>query len=151
MAFAHSLRTELLTLQAKIPESLLLNEKGVEINWPGTVYLGPGTHVINNVINKIQPVSRTDAIALVHDVDYLLASNDQDAINADNRALTMADNSAQGLAMQLGLNTRKQLFTDSFYGGSYRAGQILKQTIKDDPQYQNSFNKFALQSYLENW
>ncbi len=137
--------------QVNIPESLLQEETGVEVNWPGTVYLGPGTHVINNVINNIQPVSRTDALALVHDVDYLLANNDQDAISADNRALAVADNSAQGLAMKLGLSIRKSLFTSDFYGGSFRAGQILKRKIKQDPRYRFSFEKFGLLEYLDSW
>ncbi len=34
-------------------------------------YMGPGTHIIDKVTKKVQPVNRVDAAALVHDIEYL--------------------------------------------------------------------------------
>jgi len=38
----------------------------------GYNYLGPGTHVIANLINGVRPTSYLDAIALVHDISYFV-------------------------------------------------------------------------------
>jgi len=73
------------------------------MHYPGTNYLGPGTHVISNILNNKQPTSYTDYVAMLHDIDYL-SNGGQD--HADAVAMSRADNSLQGFAMKFGLGAR---------------------------------------------
>lgn len=55
-----------------------------DMTLPTFNYLGPGTHVVNNILNGVLPVSETDSYALQHDYDYLSATSLQDVYEADN-------------------------------------------------------------------
>jgi len=67
------------------------------------MYLGPGTHVVNNVLSGVKPTSYVDALALRHDIEYLTTG---EKFYSDLRAAYNADMSAQGLAMKVGLISR---------------------------------------------
>lgn len=65
--------------------------------------MGPGTHVIGNILNDIVPKSKTDAVALIHDIDYL---TNEEPIISDFRAMSKAEWDLEGLAMRTGLGIR---------------------------------------------
>lgn len=54
-------------------------------------YMGPGTHIIERIINNVQPVNKIDALAQKHDLDYLFATNDSERDAADDRAIQAAN------------------------------------------------------------
>jgi len=81
-------------------------ESGYELHWPGTNYLGPGTHVFDNISNNLKPTSYMDSVALLHDIDY---SKDMDPYKADLLAISRADNTMQGFALKAGLGTKAVL------------------------------------------
>lgn len=65
--------------------------------------MGPGTHIITNILNGKKPVSETDAIALQHDIDYLTS---EEPIFSDLRAIYKSGFDLQGIAMKTGLGLR---------------------------------------------
>lgn len=77
------------------------------MHFPGMNYMGPGTHIISNILNEKAPVSRIDAIALKHDIEYL---TDGEKYAADLSAIYESSkgfsNPLQALAMRLGLSIR---------------------------------------------
>jgi len=84
--------------------------------------MGPGTHVVRRVLTNTKPVDYVDAIALKHDIDYMVAAGDE-------QALTKADNAAIALAPNL-----------SVTGQIMRNGLILRQLLGIKPSYDNRFN-----------
>lgn len=77
----------------KLVDLLSQFETSTPIHFPGCKYLGPGTHVVTNVLKKIMPTSAVDAIALMHDIDYVIVGNqmDEDLVDkVDNRAIALA-------------------------------------------------------------
>lgn len=59
------------------------NSEQIDFTLPGHNYKGPGTHVIDNLINDLQPTDSVDYVAREHDVDYVLADEFQDIYEAD--------------------------------------------------------------------
>lgn len=43
---------------------------------------------------------------MIHDIDYMIAETPEEAIEADNRAIAMADNDLPGIATKIGLTMR---------------------------------------------
>jgi len=73
----------------------------MEFHFPGTNYLGPGTHVINRIMSGVEPTSYDDALALRHDIEYLA---DGEKHHSDYRAYSSASwSSLEGLALKFGL------------------------------------------------
>jgi hypothetical protein len=68
--------------------------------------MGPGTHVIENLLNGVQPTTYNDALALRHDIEYLA---DGEKFTSDLKAISQSDWSLQGIAMKLGLTARSSL------------------------------------------
>lgn len=33
--------------------------------------MGPGTHIITRLLNRVKPINRVDAAAMIHDIEYL--------------------------------------------------------------------------------
>lgn len=60
----------------------------MDLTLPGYNYLGPGTKIVHNLLNDVQPVNKLDATAYEHDWDYLMAENDYDIKLADERFRT---------------------------------------------------------------
>jgi hypothetical protein len=72
-------------------------------HFPGDEYLGPGTPVVDKIINNVRPKSHNDYVALQHDIDYL--STDE-PLKSDLNAVLRGNNSPDGLALKLGLGGR---------------------------------------------
>jgi len=61
-------------------------------------------------MNGVQPTSSTDEIAMIHDVNYLIATGDKQKLKqADNLAIDLAPYNTQGIVMKAGLTLRKFL------------------------------------------
>lgn len=91
-----------------------LNEEIIEDSWqkhyPGSNYMGPGTHVYNNVKSQILPNSYMDAVALMHDINYLRYTGDSRIIDrADLLAIRDADDTFAGTTLKMGLAARTKL------------------------------------------
>lgn len=56
-----------------------LNNGLADLTFPTFNYCGPGTKVINNLLNNVKPTGNLDNICMFHDLGYL-----QDKQNADN-------------------------------------------------------------------
>lgn len=90
-----------------------------EMHYPGTQYLGPGTHIGTKIIKQIKPKSYIDGIAMQHDIDYLKSAGSRvGQIKADIRAFVKSYGSIslQALAMRAGLMGR--LIGDILTNGS---------------------------------
>jgi len=48
----------------------LMVEESYEYHLPFTNYVGPGTHIIDKINNRVLPRNRLDAAALIHDIEY---------------------------------------------------------------------------------
>lgn len=67
--------------------------------------MGPGTHVLERMRNKILPINSLDSVAFRHDLDY---ANDIDPIKADIHAIarTMPVSTLDKIWMIMGLGAR---------------------------------------------
>lgn len=65
--------------------------------------MGPGTHIVHKIINKIKPTSYNDALALKHDISYLSGG---EKYNDDYSAISNSDSTFQGYVMKAGLYAR---------------------------------------------
>jgi hypothetical protein len=68
--------------------------------------MGPGTHIITKILNGVKPNSKTDAIAMIHDIDYL---TQEEPIYSDLRAIFQSGFDLEGLVMKTGLGMRSVL------------------------------------------
>lgn len=75
-------------------------------HYPGLDYLGPGTPIVSNIINKVRPKSINDAVALQHDIDYLSGEN---RYWSDLKAIYRSKPGLDGTALRLGLSVRMLL------------------------------------------
>ncbi len=126
--------------------------KSIELHFPGQNYTGPGTHIISRIADGVMPNNKTDAATLMHDIDYMLATNKKESILADISAIKRSDKlTPEGLATTIGLTSRSLLTPQLFYGGNPLYGDVLKQYVKLDPQYQQKFKEYGLSNELANW
>lgn len=58
-------------------------DPALDFTVPGHNYLGPGTNIIKNLREQIQPTDDADLNALYHDVAYATSKNQKDIISAD--------------------------------------------------------------------
>lgn len=70
--------------------------------------MGPGTHAVERILTGVKPTSEVDAIAQLHDIDFLTGD---EPIWSDIKAMsrtfgTSNPNSLQATAMRLGLGAR---------------------------------------------
>lgn len=68
--------------------------------------MGPGTHVIDKIMNNIKPVDYNDLVAQQHDIDYL---TDEEPILSDIQAILNSRSGLNGVALRLGLTIRTVL------------------------------------------
>ena len=69
----------------------LLTKTGMEFDWPGYQYMGPGTHLENRLARGDPGINRFDRIAKAHDIDYGKARNLQDKWIADRKMIAKID------------------------------------------------------------
>lgn len=106
-------------------------EDTLELHFPSYNYMGPGTHVLNRVAKHVQPINQTDAAAMVHDINYILANGDAtDLTKADNIANNMSSG-LPGLLMEAGLGIRKLL---NLYVGTTYHPKLLEYALEAKKQ-----------------
>lgn len=44
--------------------------------WQPAAYMGPGTHIVDNLRNNVEPLTQSDKVAMAHDIRYSLAPNE---------------------------------------------------------------------------
>jgi len=114
--------------------------------------MGPGTHVFERVINHELPTSKTDTLALVHDIEYMIGTSiPKELDRADNQAIANADYSISGMIMKAGLGIRKALQLklanrddlDETHE-QQRLGLFLKNKVLSDPEYVYLLNLYGV-------
>lgn len=96
--------------------------------------MGPGTHVSERVRKGVNPTNFVDMMAMVHDINYLLANGDRDLLfKADAIAVTRALGHEGSTLMTLGLTARTVLGLPQ--QGDLNEGLYLKQLILNDDRY----------------
>lgn len=98
----HQLDYEIVSVEKTYPTSETLDINS-GIHFPGDQYLGPGTNVIEKILQGVQPNGHNDYVAQQHDIDYL---SNNDPLGSDISAIISTDNSPDGLALKLGLGAR---------------------------------------------
>lgn len=86
----------------------MINTSG-EFHFPGDNFLGPGTDIVNRVMQGIKPKSFADSTARDHDIDYLISSGSSlGAIRDDYKAIlsNWSNLDLDALALKLGLMLR---------------------------------------------
>jgi hypothetical protein len=132
-------------------QALVYLENSYEVHFPGRHYIGPGTHVISNVINGILPYDKNDAIALIHDINYLLHPG-EDVTYYDNLAIDNFDPfTFSGLTGKLGLTIKKLLpveFNNKLptktLDETKIIGSVLQKYVLNDQAFLNELNKHGL-------
>lgn len=104
-----------------------------------------------NIVNKVLPVNKTDAITLMHDVDYMIAQTKEEALVADLKAVAQTPYDLPGILTKIGLTVRSLYLPNNFYGGNPQVGKELKHIVKTHPFWQNIFSKLNLTTELEKW
>lgn len=121
---------------------------GGGFHWPGANYMGPGTPIQYNVLTGVQPTSRVDAVALTHDVNYLLAGQNPGMFHKADRLATskigvlgIKDN-----VMRIGLSIRELLHLKEKENGrdSVVEGQILKDIILYDDRFKKVRTNYGI-------
>lgn len=102
-------------------------------------------------MDQVQPNNRTDAATLMHDVDYMIANNNNQALIADLKAIKRADQDLPGFVTKWGLALRSLLLPSKFYGGDSALGLKLKNYIKNNKEYQKTFKNLNMDQELLNW
>jgi len=119
--------------------------------------MGPGTHIFANIINGVQPKSYHDALALMHDIDYLEygSANKLEVALADDQAINNSNYSLQGILMQMGLSIRK--FLDLPFAGKANpeAAEYLRKVLAADfimrGQFYQTYDYYELLFLYEQW
>ncbi len=121
-------------------------ENTLELHYPGSNYTGPGTHVINRVLDRVFPTDYDDAVTLVHDIEYLMYSDNKELIRkADTHAIEQATLDFHGLATRLGLTLGK-LLDLNFYSSDIptNVGYALRDFVLNDPEWRDVINKYEV-------
>ena len=64
-----------------------LGKMGIEFNWPGYQFMGPGTKLAKRLKRGDPGINRLDKIAKQHDIDYSKAKNLRDKWKADTKMI----------------------------------------------------------------
>jgi len=104
-------------------------ETSWQIHYPGMNYMGPGTHIIQNVIDNVQPTNRVDAVTRQHDIDYLRFAGDN-PLYADSVAIANSGYTIPGVVAKLGLGAKAVLnqMTGIYYHNAPLPGYTLAET-----------------------
>jgi hypothetical protein len=130
-------------------------ETTFQLHFPGHFYIGPGTHVIHNVINGILPYSYNDAVALIHDINYLMYAG-EDVSLVDFEAINSFDKTTPaGIAGIIGLSLKQYLpfeinspLPTKTNLETKEIGMILHDYVANDDKFQNQFVNHKLQKFL---
>jgi hypothetical protein len=110
--------------------------------------------VLDRITKGIMPNNRTDAVTLLHDIDYLRFSGLQRSDVLDDRAIAAADYSLPGMVTKAGLTLRKfsGLNFDTPVDGltaqqTRTLGEKLFAYVKLNPKYNAMFRKYGLNPF----
>lgn len=111
--------------------------------------MGPGTHVISRVLRGDMPVSRTDAIAMLHDIDYLRYAGVRDINKYDDIAINRAGRDLESQVLVAGLTARKMIGirfdgNNGNIGEQRIAGYNLHNYVVDNDEYRKMFQAYGL-------
>lgn len=112
--------------------------------------MGPGTHIISNINKGVQPTTYTDAIALTHDINYLIATaNPKQLALADDLAISKAKYNASGILMKVGLTLRKWTGIKDNEGRQQATelshiGKSLKDVVLNDPKFERAREQYGI-------
>jgi hypothetical protein len=117
--------------------------------------MGPGTHIVERVTRGDQPVSRADALALLHDIDYLRVESATQELLSDWIAISKTDNSLSGLAMKVGLGFKALYFPNAKFSNRDNPDKqlaiSLANHLNSNPEYRKTFLKHGLLDHFERW
>jgi hypothetical protein len=100
------------------------------------------------------PVNATDAVTMLHDIDYLrFAENDILTQMADRKAISNAGFDLPGIATKIGLTIRKNFFNESFnkrlpgktVQETHQIGQDLLEAVRQNPKFVKRFKDFNVE------
>ncbi len=113
--------------------------------------MGPGTHIKYRIANNIQPVSKEDALALIHDLRYLGANSKRQLDLADADAVDKAGLlTLTGNAMRWGLMAR--FFGDlDMRGKQMNTALRLYDQVYNSKEYQQTFSQLGVQLPRHLW
>jgi hypothetical protein len=100
-------------------------------------FIGPGTHVYNRIKTGILPISKTDAAAMIHDIEYLWLDQkiaDKTAVGNAQGAMKPAMKIAFSLKDLVGYNTDRD---QHMY-------EELRHHVSTNPNYSNLLNKYGV-------
>jgi len=108
--------------------------------------MGPGTHISDRINRGVLPSGVTDTIAMVHDINYLLADGDwRKELEADRIAIAKASYfDVGGILMKLGLSTKDLVGLQLSTQGSRAEGLLLKEHVLNNPLYQNVMQQASM-------
>lgn len=95
------------------------------------------------------PINKTDASAMLHDIDYLRFSGDDEALSmADTQAISNFEYTPAGILGKTGLFLRKSFNlpftpTDNHFRNR-KLGEQLRKKVLNDPEYSKILNKYEL-------
>lgn len=100
------------------------------------------------------PQSKTDAIAIKHDLDYFIYNDSPlGVLFSDARAIEEAPWTLEGAAMKVGLFLRGvsglDFYSQKDASKAKSIGLLAKQYVKDNPNFQKSFAKYGVR--LKDW
>lgn len=115
------------------------------MHFPGQNYTGPGTRVATNIYNNVKPTNKTDAVTMLHDIDYIrFAGSPKHVDQADYYAIQNSDNSAAGIATKVGLAFRTEMQLRFANNGSIvrSIGNHLLTKVEKD--YSDVFERYGI-------
>ena len=133
----------------KVPEP---QEKGLggflisKFTLPQHVYTGAGTPIVQNIFNepeeKVRPFNALDQIAMIHDLEYQLATDINGIVNADINMITAIDVLLKDRASELGAREIGEL-------QAARLALKTKQTLEGGGDAMTPVNYEKNKEYLE--
>ncbi len=113
---------------------------------PQHVYTGAGTPIVQNIFNepeeKVRPFNGLDQIAMIHDLEYQLATDVVDIVNADRAMITSIDLLLSDRASELGAREIGEL-------QAARLALKTKQTLEGGGDAMTPVNYEKNKEYLE--
>lgn len=107
--------------------------------------MGPGTHIFEKITAGVQPKNYVDRLAMVHDINYMLANGNHLLMDvADDMAIHAALQSFSdgSWIMAAGLTFRKAIHLKETKDELVRLGLVLKDILLTDEIFKDlRFNK----------
>jgi len=116
-------------------------EYNVDLTLPGHKYLGPGTHVTDNVISGMLPTNADDALALIHDLQYL---NGDSQRKADAIMMNNSSNNISGLLSKIGLGVKTVFNYNKPSSTDRRQAEALLGMVNSNPKFTKRYKELGV-------